>query len=180
MKVASGCHAWLQPDGSWGWSNSGPVQGVGASSLVDTLFDLPRTRDMLDGMASLTRTHPIQALVNTHSGGDHYLGEELVVAQGGVEIVALRASAELMTQDAADTLVELKRVAGFTGDFARSIFAFEGITSTGLTRVFEGGRGCGPELPRVCHRRGHQAFSRRTFCGGSDRVDRTQGVFEPS
>ncbi|MFF1555812.1 MBL fold metallo-hydrolase [Rhodococcus erythropolis] len=140
-QVGDGCHAWLQPDGSWGWSNSGLIQGAGTSLLVDTLFDLVHTQNMLDGMATVVDTHPIQTLVNTHSDGDHYFGNELVAAQGDVEIVASQAAAELMTQDAVTTLVELKKAAGFTGDFARSIFApftFEGITSTGPTRVFEG------------------------------------------
>ena len=25
--LGQGCHAWLQPDGSWGWSNSGLITG---------------------------------------------------------------------------------------------------------------------------------------------------------
>ena len=40
--------AWTLPDGGYGWSNAGLVAGDGASLLVDTLFDLPLTREMLD------------------------------------------------------------------------------------------------------------------------------------
>ena len=51
-EVADGCHAYLQPDGSWGWSNAGLIVGDGASLLVDTLFDLKLTQRMLDSMAT--------------------------------------------------------------------------------------------------------------------------------
>ena len=56
-EVADGCHAYLQPNGSWGWSNAGLVVGDGVSLLVDTLFDLQLTRRMLDvdGTRSPTR-----------------------------------------------------------------------------------------------------------------------------
>ena len=40
VEVADGVHAYLQPDGGWGWSNAGLLVGHGASLLVDTLFDL--------------------------------------------------------------------------------------------------------------------------------------------
>ena len=40
--------AWTLPDGGYGWSNAGLVAGDGASLLVDTLFDLALTREMLD------------------------------------------------------------------------------------------------------------------------------------
>ena len=58
-QVADGCHAWLQPDGGWGWSNAGLVVSDGASLLVDTLFDLRLTQAMLDGLAPLTAAAPI-------------------------------------------------------------------------------------------------------------------------
>jgi len=41
----------MLPDGGFGWSNAGLVAGDGASLLVDTLFDLPLTREMLAAMA---------------------------------------------------------------------------------------------------------------------------------
>src|SRR6266852_6822546 len=45
--LGNGCYAWLQPDGSWGWSNAGLVVDSGESLLVDTLFDLKLTGEML-------------------------------------------------------------------------------------------------------------------------------------
>ena len=56
--LGNGCHAWLQPDGSWGWSNSGLIAGSGTSLLVDTLFDLALTAEMLDGISAGHRHHP--------------------------------------------------------------------------------------------------------------------------
>ena len=50
-ELGDACFAYLQPDGSWGWSNAGLVVGDGASLLVDTLFDLRLTAEMLDAMA---------------------------------------------------------------------------------------------------------------------------------
>jgi len=77
-QVADGVWAWLAPDGSWGWSNAGLVAGTDASLLIDTLYDLGLTREMLDAMASVTDTRPITDAVNTHANGDHCYGNELL------------------------------------------------------------------------------------------------------
>ena len=106
--LGDGCHAWLQPDGGWGWSNSGLVTGGGASLLVDTLFDLVTTRQMLDGIRPLTDRAPLTTVVNTHSDGDHCFGNELV-ASPGVEIIASDAAARLITQHAVEEISALPR-----------------------------------------------------------------------
>ena len=36
-EIGEGTHAYLQPDGGWGWSNAGLVVGIDAA-------DFPRTR----------------------------------------------------------------------------------------------------------------------------------------
>ena len=61
--LGDGCFAYLQPDGSWGWSNAGLIVGDGCSLLVDTLFDLRLTGEMLAAMASPTRVAPIATVV---------------------------------------------------------------------------------------------------------------------
>ena len=94
-ELSNGCHAYLQPDGGWGWSNAGLIVGDGASLLVDTLFDLKITQKMLDTMANATQKAPISTVVNTHANGDHCYGNELVV---GAEIVASAATAHEMTE----------------------------------------------------------------------------------
>lgn len=88
-EVAEQVWAWLAPDGSWGWSNAGLVCGSDASLLVDTLYDLTLTREMLDAMQAVS-TKPITIAVNTHANGDHCYGNELVPASariyGGSEV----------------------------------------------------------------------------------------------
>ncbi|WP_078278120.1 MBL fold metallo-hydrolase [Mycobacteroides franklinii] len=136
--LGNGCYAWLQPDGGWGLSNSGLVTGSGASLLIDTLYDLTSTREMLDGIAILTDRNPIATVVNTHSDGDHYFGNQLV-AGGGVQIIASQAAAELMTQESVEEMAAITRLSGSLGDLARKFFGsfdFEGIVSTGPTRTF--------------------------------------------
>jgi Metallo-beta-lactamase superfamily len=67
-EVADGVWAYLQPDGGWGWSIAGLIAGEGRSLLVDTLFDLRLTAEMLDAMRPITAPgHPIDTVVNTHS-----------------------------------------------------------------------------------------------------------------
>src|SRR5258705_13853171 len=89
--LGDGCYAYLQPDGGWGWSNAGLIVGDGSSLLVDTLFDLRLTGEMLAAMETVTTAAPIGTLVNTHANGDHCYGNELV---NGAEIVASSAAAE--------------------------------------------------------------------------------------
>lgn len=132
------CHAWLLPDGGWGRSNSGLVRGDGESLLVDTHLDLAHTREMLEGIAPLTSDHPVRTLVNTHSDGDHWFGNELV-AGPGVEIVASQAAAELMTQETAAELAALWQLEDDLGDYVRTYaagFHPSGITATPPTRTF--------------------------------------------
>lgn len=138
--LGDGCHAWLQPDGGWGWSNSGLVTGGSASLIVDTLFDLVTTRQMLDGIARLTERVPVTAVVNTHSDGDHCFGNELVAAPG-VEIIASEAAAGLITQHAVEELAALPRAGGRVGDYmkaALAAFRFDDITIAPPTRTFTG------------------------------------------
>ncbi|HEY2225761.1 MBL fold metallo-hydrolase [Actinomycetospora sp.] len=138
--LGDGCHAWLQPDGSWGWSNAGLITGSGESLMVDTLFDLPLTREMLEGLRPVTDRYPLRTLVNTHSDPDHVNGNELLAARD-VEILASAAAAELMTQEALDAVAKVKHLPGTLGDFARHIFGpfeLEGVTATGPDRTFTG------------------------------------------
>lgn len=143
-EVADGVHAYLQPDGGWGWSNAGLVGGDGASMLVDTLFDLRLTGEMLEAMEAVTSTRPITTLVNTHANGDHCFGNELV-AGPGVEIVASAAAAVEMDETPPKSLAALVAsvdqmpdpMAGFIRQ-SLGPFEFEAITLTPPTRTFTG------------------------------------------
>jgi cyclase len=127
----------MQPDGGWGWSNAGLVVGDGASLLVDTLFDLRLTAEMLESMADATLTAPIATLVNTHANGDHCYGNQLV---SGAEIIASVATAHEMTEVPPAMMAALNAAPGEVGDLFRSFFGafeFDGIEVTLPTRTFE-------------------------------------------
>lgn len=72
--------AWLGPDGSFGWSNAGLIRGGKRTLLVDTLFDLNLTSEMLDAMAPIIAESPLTDAVNTHANGDHCYGNQLLPA----------------------------------------------------------------------------------------------------
>ena len=139
--LGNGHWAWLQPDGSWGWSNAGLVTDGDQSLLVDTLFDLKLTREMLDAMrASVPAAREIPRLVNTHSNGDHCNGNELL---SGAEIIASTACAEEMPHENPAGMAAMKRQAAELGELGEfflhcfGAFHFEGITQTPPTRTFE-------------------------------------------
>jgi cyclase len=93
-ELGDGLFAYLQPDGGWGLSNAGLVVGDGSSLLVDTLFDLTLTKEMLDAMRRVTDTRPIDTVVNTHGNGDHCYGNQLAPADA--RIYASEAAVEDM------------------------------------------------------------------------------------
>src|SRR3546814_7866865 len=71
--------AYVQPDGSWGWSNTGLIVDGDQTLLVDTLFDLKLTGQMLTAMRdAVPAAARIGTLVNTHANGDHTFGNSLV------------------------------------------------------------------------------------------------------
>ena len=134
-------YAYLQPDGSWGWSNAGLIVSAGRTLLVDTLFDLKLTREMLDTMrARVPAAKTINTLVNTHANGDHTYGNQLVA---GADIIASSASAEEMDELPPEALAKLMRAApgmGEAGQFLLDIFDvfdFEGIRYTPPNLTFD-------------------------------------------
>jgi len=137
-EAGDGCLAYVQRDGSWGWSNAGLIVGDGGSLLVDTLFDLDLTGAMLDAFGEHTAGAPIGTVVNTHANGDHCYGNELVA---DAEIVASTAAAREMAEVPASLLAAMVAAPGEVGELFRSFFGefhFEGITPTLPTRTFDG------------------------------------------
>jgi cyclase len=140
--LGTGCFAYLQPDGTWGWSNAGLVADNGESLLVDTLFDLKCTRQMLTALRAATpAAQRIRTLVNTHSNGDHTFGNQLV---RGAEIIASRRCAEEMKEHTPEEFAAMMRNwqslgpgAAFFHEVMGTRFDFEGITLTFPTRTFE-------------------------------------------
>jgi cyclase len=141
--LGNSVYAYLQPDGSWGWSNAGLVIDGKASLLIDTLFDLKLTQEMLDSMRkSVAAAAQIDMLVNTHANGDHCYGNQLVA---DAEIIASARTAEEMVTGVSPAqmaaLVKNADQLGQIGEFARYAFGsfdFENITVTPPDKTFEG------------------------------------------
>lgn len=140
--VGNGCWAWLQPDGGWGWSNAGLITDGEASLLVDTLFDLKLTGDMLAAMRDAApAAAKIDTLVNTHANGDHTFGNQLVE---GARIVASESTAEEFDHvppAVFHALMSDPSALGRAGDFVRECFSpfdFSNITLTPPTETFAG------------------------------------------
>ena len=141
VEVGDGVFAYLQPDGGWGWSNAGLVVGHDRSLLVDTLFDMTLTREMLDAMAPVTGRSAISTVVNTHANGDHCYGNAAV---GASEIITSEASAREMDEVPAAMLVGLLERApelGPVGEYLQRIFGsfrFDEVEPASPTKTFTG------------------------------------------
>jgi glyoxylase-like metal-dependent hydrolase (beta-lactamase superfamily II) len=139
--VADRVWAWTLPDGGYGWSNAGLISGDGASLLVDTLFDLPLTREMLAAMRPITDSAPITDALITHSNGDHTHGNELLAKS--VRIIAATGTAEEITHEMAPEMLAMVQTADLgpvaTG-FLRDRFGpfdFSGITLRNADQTFD-------------------------------------------
>jgi cyclase len=129
--LGNGLWAYLLPDGSWGWSNAGLIVDGDQTLLVDTLFDLKLTAEMLAEMRrSVPAAAHIGTLVNTHNNGDHTFGNQLVE---GAQIIASKATNEDIHPDEAARYQDIKVNADKLGRGAQFIaelfrpFDFSGI-----------------------------------------------------
>ncbi len=141
--VGNGLFAYLQPGGGWGWSNAGLITDGDQSLLVDTLFDMTLTSEMLDAMkdAAGVAGSDIGTIVNTHANGDHTHGNGCCPQ---AEIVASKASAAEMEAFGAAAMTQLMQLAptmGKAGEYFAEIFApfdFAGVQQRLPTRTFSG------------------------------------------
>ena len=141
--LGNGLWAYLQPDGSWGWSNAGLIVDGDTCLLVDTLFDVQLTGEMLASMRAATpAARRIPRVVNTHNNGDHVFGNQLVADS---EIIASRACAEDMELRRPEHMAamvknwrELGPGAQFMHEIMGQYFRFDEVRHTPPTRTFEG------------------------------------------
>jgi cyclase len=131
QEVGDGLYAYMQPDGGWGWSNAGLIVDGESTLLVDTLYDLALTEQMLRAMRdAVPAAARIDTLVNTHANGDHCYGNQLV---SGARIVASERTAAEMPElppAAMAALIEQAPQMGEVGAFFLDCFAafdFRGI-----------------------------------------------------
>jgi glyoxylase-like metal-dependent hydrolase (beta-lactamase superfamily II) len=137
-EIAPKVYACLQPDRGLGWSNSGFIDR-GGGLVVDTFWDLPRTRRLIETYARVWR-EPARRVVNTHHNGDHCWGNQLF---RGAEIIGHRLCAAAFGTERPEALEALRRSGG-GGDPALRAFAaaladydFSGIELTPPTVVFD-------------------------------------------
>jgi cyclase len=140
--LGNSVYAYLQPDGSWGWSNAGLVAAGQSALLIDTLFDLKLTAEMLEIMRkAVPAAAHVDTLVNTHANGDHCYGNQLVA---DAQIIATARTAEEMLHTPPQQMAFLMQQApalGQLGEFLRHAFGpfdFENITLTLPKKTFEG------------------------------------------
>lgn len=140
-EVADRVWAWTLPDGGYGWSNAGLVAGDGASLLVDTLFDLALTREMLTAMKPITDRAPITDALITHSNGDHTHGNQLL--DGSVRIIAAQGTADEIAHGMAPEMLAMAQTANLgpvATPYARDRFGhfdFSGIKLRNADQTFD-------------------------------------------
>ncbi|MFX1499461.1 MAG: MBL fold metallo-hydrolase [Promethearchaeota archaeon] len=93
-EIAKDIYACLQEDEELGGNNAGFVN-LGGGLVIDTFYDLNRTKEMVEFCKTVSETFP-RRLVNTHHNGDHTWGNQLFKDS---EIIAHRLCAEEMEKD---------------------------------------------------------------------------------
>lgn len=143
-QLGNGQFAYLQPSGTWGYSNAGLVVDGDQALLVDTLFDERLTAEMLAAMTDVAGIggDRIGTLVNTHANGDHTYGNRLVI---NASIIASRASVhEMQFEDAPEHIAAIMKQTGTLGELGTYLdaifgpFDFDGVTMRLPDQTFTG------------------------------------------
>ncbi|AIT80478.1 MBL fold metallo-hydrolase [Novosphingobium pentaromativorans] len=141
--IGNGVYGYVQPDGTWGWSNAGLIVSEGQTLLIDTLMSIPLTRDMLDQFrARVAGAAKIDRVLNTHANPDHFFGNEVVA---DAEIIATEKTRQDMAEFDPAMLRNLKENharMGVAGEFLYETmgrkFDFAGVDRVVLpTQVFD-------------------------------------------
>jgi glyoxylase-like metal-dependent hydrolase (beta-lactamase superfamily II) len=93
-EIAPRVFACLQQEPGLGFSNSGLIDR-GGGLIVDTFWDLPHTREMIERYSKVWRA-PARRVVNTHYNGDHCWGNQLFPR---AEIIGHRRCAESFSKE---------------------------------------------------------------------------------
>ncbi|MEO8605887.1 MAG: MBL fold metallo-hydrolase [bacterium] len=130
--------ACLQPDRGLGWSNSGLINR-GGGVVVDTFWDLPRTRQLIAEYARVWR-QPATRVVNTHHNGDHCWGNQLFP---GAELIGHRLCAAAFGKEKPEAMQALRSMVDApdpaVANLARELapYDFSGIQLTPPTTLFD-------------------------------------------
>ncbi|WP_407563985.1 MBL fold metallo-hydrolase [Streptomyces sp. 184] len=92
VQLATGVHAYVQPDGGWCLSNAGFVSDGTTTLLVDTAATEPRARLLREAVLASGAPDPA-LVVNTHHHGDHTYGNSVFAPATVVGHAACRQQA---------------------------------------------------------------------------------------
>ncbi len=136
-QIAKNVYACLQEDKGLGTSNAGLIN-AGDGMAIDTFWDLPHTREMMNLYAQVWRK-PARRVVNTHHNGDHCWGNQLFE---GAEIIAHRECAKRF--DSESLVTQVKNLPPDAPAWIKGIAAalkawdFTGVRLTPPTRIIDG------------------------------------------
>ncbi|WP_020112555.1 MBL fold metallo-hydrolase [Rhodococcus sp. 114MFTsu3.1] len=149
QQIADGTWAHLWTPGGWGQTNTGLIVDDGAASMViDTVWDTGRADAIASENRSLTRRSPVADVVNTHSDGDHWWGNDTVPSDA--RIITSAASLHAMKEETPPSGVHLF---ASLGALAGRLPGPVGATGTYMDRV----RG-GATFPRTSPRLPNHTF----------------------
>lgn len=97
-QIGDNTWAFLWEPGGWGQTNTGLLVEPGSASMViDTVWDVPRAEQIAAETARLVADAPVTEVVNTHSDGDHWWGNDTVPS--GARITTSTASLHAMKEE---------------------------------------------------------------------------------
>lgn len=84
-QIGDNVWAFMWEPGSWGETNTGVLVDPGAATMVlDTVWDTVRAEQIAAETAELVGDAPITEVINTHSDGDHWWGNDTVPADARI------------------------------------------------------------------------------------------------
>ncbi len=149
-RLTARTYVYLQPPGTWGFSNCGLVAADGEAVLVDTQFTLPLTQRLLAAVRAAAPGARVTTVVTTHANGDHCWGNQLLpdavtigsaaTAQGVADEISPEALAHLIFATPGGTALGayLRRFFGHF-DFAGIDLSPPEQTFTGEAQIAAGG-----------------------------------------
>ena len=98
QQVGDGVWAFVRTPGGWGEANTGLIVSPGSASLaVDTVWDVEWARRIAEVQTPLVADAPITDVVNTHSDGDHWWGNDTLPSD--TRIITSAAALDAMRED---------------------------------------------------------------------------------
>ena len=95
IQVKPGFYAYIDPDGGWFKSNTGIIDAGDYTVLVDTQYNAPRMKKILEAMKERNLPEP-RLIINTHHHGDHVWANHVV---GNALVISHLVTSRLIEQN---------------------------------------------------------------------------------